>query len=132
MASPAHDDMYQQALQHFQRGEWDEAATLLAALREAGHPEPGIDDLLEDVHIKVRLTSTQVTFKAPPPSRRSIRWRWILPIVVMLLLGLGGVLLITARPAARSVASQAPSPTTPPAPTATPVPTTTPAPTATS
>lgn len=124
--SPTSEILYQQALQHFERAEWNETLAILETLRARGFQPQLVDELAADVMLKQRLTSAEVRYKEPPKPRRK------LPVVLIGTVGLAvvgivaGALAIpqvlqggnTTNAAANALATQVPA--TAPAATAVP------------
>ncbi|HSH81924.1 MAG TPA: VWA domain-containing protein, partial [Herpetosiphonaceae bacterium] len=85
---PSPDELYSQGLQHFNRGEWEAAISSFTELQELSDRYPGVNDLLADAQLKLRLADTEMPAAKPPP-RRPI-WVPLLAILALCLVAGGG------------------------------------------
>lgn len=126
------EQLYQQGLRHFVRGEWQAAIDTLSQLQDSPDLYPDIDDLVSDARLKLRFEGMDKPTAMAPP-RRSV----LLPILaglavcLALLAGFAFYQLRTPAPVAEAPTPVPPTtvPTAPPAPVVVVPPTPAPTPT---
>lgn len=85
------DELYQQGLQHFNKGEWHAASVAFAELVAVSDLYPGVEELLADARLKAQFEgSDQPVAKAPPQRRFLMPLLIALGIVVLGLVGYFG------------------------------------------
>jgi hypothetical protein len=78
------DELYQQGLQHFNKGEWHAASVAFAELVAVSDLYPGVEELLADARLKAQFEVSDLPVAKAPPQRR-----FMLPLLILL-----GVLLV--------------------------------------
>lgn len=78
------DELYQQGLQHFNKGEWHAASVAFAELVAVSDLYPGVEELLADARLKAQFEgSDQPVAKAPPQRRLLMPLLILLGVVVL-------------------------------------------------
>ena len=117
--SDAPERLFERAIYHFERAEWEEARDALVAMRAAGYDDPRANELLADLELKLRLTGGDVRFREVPKQRCRPPLALLIggPVAALAVVGISAALLLRQpEPVAAVVAA----PTTATTPTAVP------------
>ncbi len=109
------DGLYRQGLQHFNRGEWQDAIDAFGQVETAGAAYPDVAELVADARLKLRLESAEPPAPMAPP-RGPLLMRVMLTALLCLLLVAGFEVLTlvkSAQPAVAAVARALPTPVPP-------------------
>lgn len=119
--SDAPERLFERAIYHFERAEWQAARDALVTMRAAGYDNLRANDLLADLELKLRLTGDNVRFRELPKQRRRSPLALLIggPVAA---LGAAGVLAALLLRQPEPVAAVIVVPTATTAPTATGVP----------
>src|SRR5919202_6232687 len=92
------DELYQQGLQHYNRGEWQAAVAALTEVQAAGLQDPHVERLLADARFKQQLDGVEPPVPLAPPTPRIMRILVAAALILLVIAAIEVAMLVMPRP----------------------------------
>src|SRR5919202_4176483 len=92
------DELYQQGLQHYNRGEWQAAVAALTEVQAAGLQDPHVERLLADARFKQQLDGVEPPVPLAPPTPRIMRILVAAALILLVIAAVEIAMLVMHKP----------------------------------